>query len=91
MTVSGCRIKIHKGHLEKKDCDVAPCKRKKPLITPLIHSFLKVPPILVNFDPMVARDMLIMASSQDACKHWVTKLKRRVESVERPERAGLPR
>uniref|UniRef100_A0A914XAF5 Rho-associated protein kinase let-502 n=1 Tax=Plectus sambesii TaxID=2011161 RepID=A0A914XAF5_9BILA len=66
----GCRIKIHKDHLEKKDCDVAPCK--------------------LNFDPMVARDMLIMASSPEACKQWVTKLKRRVESIERPERAGLP-
>ncbi len=36
---------------------------------------------LVSFDPMLARDLIVMASSVDTCKRWVMKLKKRAQTA----------
>ncbi|KAG5886091.1 hypothetical protein JTB14_031692 [Gonioctena quinquepunctata] len=55
----GCRIKVHKDHLDKKEDTVQPCK--------------------LHYDPSYAKELLLLATSHDDQKQWVTRLIRKIQ------------
>jgi len=46
----------------------------------------EIAPCRVNYDPMLARDLLLMMSSNDECKQWVNRLKKSIEEKRTSER-----
>lgn len=61
----GCRIKIHKEHLERKDL----VDRKED----------NVPPCKLHYDPSYAKELLLLALSNEEQKHWVTRLSKKIQ------------
>lgn len=55
----GCRIKVHKEHVDHKGESVAPCK--------------------VHYDPNSAKELLMLAASNDEQKQWVTRLSKKIQ------------
>lgn len=56
---TGCRIKIHKDHLERKEDNVSPCK--------------------LHYDPSYAKELLLLASTIEEQRQWVTRLSRKIQ------------
>ncbi|KHJ44100.1 phorbol esters/diacylglycerol binding domain protein [Trichuris suis] len=50
-----------------------------------------VAPCRVNYDPMLARDLLVMVSSADDCKVWVSRLRRCLENCRKSSDAKTSR
>lgn len=57
--VVGCRMKVHKDHLERMEDNVPPCK--------------------LHYDPSYAKELLLLALSNDDQKHWVTRLGKKIQ------------
>lgn len=71
--LAACHIKIHKSHLDLKDKDVSPCTGLPLSISTLLS--IDTWPAPVNYDPMVAKDLLIMTESSRKCDAWIKAVK----------------
>ncbi|VEN34322.1 unnamed protein product, partial [Callosobruchus maculatus] len=55
----GCRIKVHKDHLDRKEDTVPPCK--------------------LHYDPSYAKELLLLATSPEEQKQWVSRLSKKIQ------------
>lgn len=56
---TGCRIKVHKDHLDRKEDNVPPCK--------------------LHYDPSYAKELLLLALSNDDQSRWVARLSKKIQ------------
>lgn len=96
-----CHIKCHKDHMDRKEDVIAPCKGEAPPSHTAeggppggLHLQLSLvcppPPHTVNYDVSSARNLLLLASSQQEQQRWVGRLVKKIPKKP-PPAEGLPR
>lgn len=85
-----CHIKCHKDHMDKKEEIIAPCKgtvsRCRALLLLLLLSFNRnlnaqnpsSPSTPVNYDVSTAKNLLLLAVSQEEQQKWVSRLVKKI-------------
>ncbi|CAB1439868.1 unnamed protein product [Pleuronectes platessa] len=68
-----CHIKCHKDHMDKKEEIIAPCKGR--IYTQII--FEKIP-LLSNYDVSTAKNLLLLAVTQEEQQKWVSRLVKKI-------------
>lgn len=82
-----CHIKCHKDHMDKKEDIIVPCKGKLlrlptpgswPQLQHVKQCSLISHPLPVNYDVSTAKNLLLLAISQEQQQKWVSRLVKKI-------------